>query len=350
MLDIFARYPTFLIFAGLLISLVLTLILMPLWIRVLKIRQIGQQIRADGPERHLSKQGTPTMGGVVILIVIVISIIFTTRFSLEVLCILAVLILTGLIGFVDDITKVVQKRSLGLKPYQKLIFQFSISIAFCLIAVNFLGIDPLVKIPFINISLDFGILTTTLPIGDNGFIIPWLYIILIMFIMVGFSNAVNLTDGLDGLAGGTVMLVMLAMGAIAFADNQLDVAIVCCTAAGSCIGFIWYNCYPAKIFMGDTGSLALGAMFAAVCVITKSELFSVIIGFLFVAEALSVILQVIYFKYTKKKYGSGKRIFLMTPIHHHFEKKGWSETTVVIRFWILCAIFAAIGFAAYFSF
>lgn len=160
--------------------------------------------------------------------------------------------------------------------------------------------------------------------------------------MAGMANAVNLTDGLDGLAGGTIMIVMLVMAAIAFRTGQLDVAVFATAAAGACVGFLWFNCYPAGIFMGDTGSLALGTAFAAIAVITKTELFSIIIGGLFVIEALSVMIQVMYFKRTRK------RVFLMAPLHHHFEKKGWSETKVVIRFWIITGLCAGFGFAVYF--
>ena len=175
------------------------------------------------------------------------------------------------------------------------------------------------------------------------FYVPWLYIFFVFLLMAGLSNAVNLTDGLDGLAGGTVLVVMLVMSMVAFNYDELSLAILAASIAGACVGFLWYNCYPASIFMGDTGSLALGAAFAALAVLTKTEVTSLIMGGLFIAEALSVIIQVVSFKST------GKRVFLMAPIHHHFEKKGWSETKVVIRFWIVSAAFASLGFALYFQ-
>ncbi len=337
----FSQYPTYQVFLAFIVSLVLTIIVMPLFIKLLKHRQIGQQVRADGPEGHLVKQGTPTMGGIIILLMMTASIFLVGNPDPPLLLILAATLLTGLLGFIDDASKVAKERSLGLLPYQKMIALTVISVAFCLIAVNFLGIEPYVTIPFTQFSVDLGVLTTTLPIG-NGFRIPWLYAIFVFLLMAGMANAVNLTDGLDGLAGGTVMIVMLVMAAIAFRTQQLDVAVFATAAAGACVGFLWFNCYPAGIFMGDTGSLALGTAFAAIAVITKTELFSIIIGGLFVVEALSVMIQVLYFKRTHK------RVFLMAPLHHHFEKKGWSETKVVIRFWIITGLLAGFGFAVFF--
>ena len=179
--------------------------------------------------------------------------------------------------------------------------------------------------------------------GEGALNIPWLYIIFVMLLMAGFSNAVNLTDGLDGLAGGCIMLTMIGMAAIAYRADNLGVALFCGAAAGACIGFLWFNAHPASIFMGDTGSLALGTGFAAVAVLTKTEVVALVIGGLFVFEALSVMIQVGYFKAT------GKRVFLMAPFHHHLEKKGWSETQVAIRLWIVAGFLTCIGFAIFFS-
>jgi phospho-N-acetylmuramoyl-pentapeptide-transferase len=341
MFSIFGRYPTYQVFLAFIISMALTMLVMPFFIKLLKHRQIGQQVRADGPQGHLVKQGTPTMAGIVILLMMTASVFLVGVPDLKLLLILAATLLTGLLGFIDDISKVAKERSLGLLPYQKMIALTVISVVFCLLAVNYLEIKPYVTIPFTSIDLDLGILTTTLPIGA-GFQIPWLYVGFVFLLMAGMANAVNLTDGLDGLAGGTVMIVMLVMAAIAYRTEQLDVAIFAIAAAGACVGFLWFNCYPAEIFMGDTGSLALGTAFAAIAVITKTELFSVIIGGLFVVEALSVMIQVTYYKRTHK------RILLMAPLHHHFEKKGWSETKVAIRFWIITGLLAGIGFAVYF--
>ena len=342
MFSLFSQYPTYQVFLTFIVSMALTMIVMPFWIKFLKFRQIGQQVRADGPQGHLVKQGTPTMAGVIILLMMTASIFLVGTPDVSLLLVLGATLLTGVLGFIDDASKVVKERSLGLLPHQKMVALVLISVAFCLIAVNYLGIEPYVTIPFANINLDLGVLTTVLPIGD-GFSIPWLYVLFVFVLMAGMSNAVNLTDGLDGLAGGTITITMLVMAGIAYTSQQLDVAVFAVAAAGACVGFLWFNCYPAKIFMGDTGSLALGTAFAAIAVITKTEIFSLIIGGLFVVEACSVILQVVYFKKTRK------RIFLMAPIHHHFEKKGWSETTVVIRFWIISALLAGFGFAIYFA-
>lgn len=324
-------------------AMVLTMVILPLWIKALKHRQIGQQVRADGPQGHLVKQGTPTMGGVIILLAVSVTIVLLGEFTPGLVLVLLATLLTGVLGFIDDASKVMKKRSLGLRPNAKLISQAVISIAFCLFAVNWAGINCEVIIPISNFPLDLGILTTTINVGGTDILIPWLYIIFVFFLMAGLSNSVNLTDGLDGLAGGTVMIAMLIMAAIAYRSDHLDVAIFAAACGGACIGFLWFNCYPADIFMGDTGSLALGTALAGAAVIAKAEVFSLIIGGIFVAEALSVLIQVVYFKLT------GKRVFLMAPFHHHFEKKGWSETKVVIRFWIITGILACIGFVLYFT-
>ncbi|MFC2377061.1 MAG: phospho-N-acetylmuramoyl-pentapeptide-transferase, partial [Lancefieldella sp.] len=191
--------------------------------------------------------------------------------------------------------------------------------------------------------IDLGVLSTVVPLGEGTLHIPWLYIFFVFLLMAGLSNAVNLTDGLDGLAGGCTMVVMLVMAAVAFRYGEINLAVFAAAIAGACIGFLWFNSYPASIFMGDTGSLAWGAALAALAVLTKTEVTSLVMGGLFIIEALSVIIQVVSFKLT------GKRVFLMAPLHHHFEKLGWNETKVVIRFWIVSGAFAALGFALYFQ-
>ncbi len=341
MLSIFSLYPTYRIFVVFLVSLVLTMVALPFWIRILRHREVGQQVRADGPQGHLVKQGTPTMGGLVILIMMALSVFVAGFPSPALILLVAATLLTGVLGFIDDISKVIKKRSLGLTPLQKMLALTVIAVAFCLLAVNWIGISPIVTIPIANYPLDLGVWTTVIPIGE-GISIPWLYVLFVFLLIAGFSNAVNLTDGLDGLAGGTVMVVMLVMAAIAFSLNQGDVALFAVAAAGACVGFLWFNCYPASIFMGDTGSLALGTALAGLAVLTKTELFSIIIGGLFVAEACSVIIQVVYYHFKKK------RIFLMAPLHHHYEKKAWSEPQVVIRFWIISGLLAGLGFALFF--
>ncbi len=341
MFEIFAAYPTFLTFLAFVLSAAITLAVMPLFIKFLRRVHIGQQVRADGPQSHLVKQGTPTMGGVVMLVAVAVVAVGVGSPMPDVLALVAATLLAGALGLFDDASKVVKERSLGLTPKAKLAGQFLISTAFCLYAVNALGVDPTVEIPFVC-SFDLGVLTTVVPVGD-GIAVPWLYVAFVDVLLMGMCNAVNLTDGLDGLAAGTVMIVMLVMAMIAYRSNLLDSAIFGAAIAGACLGFLWFNSYPADIFMGDTGSLALGMALGCLAVLTKTEFISIIIGGLFVAEALSVMLQVFHYKRTKK------RLFLMAPLHHHFEKKGWSETKVVIRFWIVSGILATIGFSIYFA-
>lgn len=344
MFSLFSQYPTYQLLLAFIVSMALTMVVMPFFIRLLKHREIGQQVRADGPQGHLVKQGTPTMGGVIILLMMSASVFLVGVPDVSLILVLAATLLTGALGFIDDASKVAKERSLGLLPYQKMAALTIISVAFCLIAVNVVGIAPTVRIPLVNFDIDLGVLTTVIPLA-GGIKIPWLYVVFVFLLIAGMSNAVNLTDGLDGLAGGTVTIVMIVMAAIAFGHGteRMGIAVFAVAAAGACVGFLWFNCYPAKIFMGDTGSLALGTAFAAIAVITKTEIFSLIIGGIFVVEALSVMIQVVHFKRTRK------RVFLMAPLHHHFEKKGWSETTVVIRFWIITGLLAGLGFAVYFA-
>ena len=333
-----SQYPTYLVFVAVFVAGLITAAIMPAFIRVMRKDGIGQQVRADGPQTHLVKQGTPTMGGVIMLVGIMLTVLLLARWTPDlILCVVAT-IATGLLGLLDDIESVSHGRSLGLTPSQKMAVLIVISVAFCLFAVNWVGIAPTVTFPG-GLVIDLGVLTSTIA----GVQVPWLYVLFVFLLLAGLSNAVNLTDGLDGLAGGTVMVVMLAMAMVAFSYDEINLAVFAGACAGACVGFLWHNCYPASIFMGDTGSLALGAGFAALAVLTKTEVTSLVMGGLFICEALSVMLQVISFKTT------GKRIFLMAPLHHHFEKKGWSETKVVIRFWIVSAMFAAVGFALYFQ-
>lgn len=341
--DLFSSYPTFQVFLAFVIAAAITMALMPAWIKLLTRTHIGQQVRADGPQSHLVKQGTPTMGGVIMLVAVILASILIAFPSLAFFAAFIATLLTGALGLFDDASKVIHERSLGLTPKGKLVGQTTIAVVFTLVVVNFLHIEPTVQIPFLS-PIDLGVLTTVIPVDfiEGGFQIPWLYVLFCIILLVGLSNAVNLTDGLDGLAAGTVMVVMLVMAAIAYRANMLPMAVLAATIAGACVGFLWFNSYPADIFMGDTGSLALGTALGCVAIITKTEVFSLIIGGLFVAEALSVMLQVFYYKRTKK------RLFLMAPLHHHFEKKGWSETKVVIRFWIVSGVLAGVGFVLYF--
>lgn len=338
MLDIFESYPTFLVFVAIVVAIAVTMVLMPAWIKFLKSSHIGQQVRADGPESHLVKQGTPTMGGVIMLVSVILTALVVGHPTPETFALLIATVLTGCLGLIDDAEKVVKERSLGLTPKAKLVGQFVISTVFGLVAVNVMGIAPTVEIPFVY-TFDLGVLTTHV----GAVAVPWLYILFVDILLMGMCNAVNLTDGLDGLAAGTVMIVMIVMAAIAYRSDMLDSAIFAAALAGACVGFLWFNSFPADIFMGDTGSLALGMALGCLAVFTKSEFIVLVIGGLFVAEALSVMIQVFYYKKTHK------RIFLMAPLHHHFEKKGWSETKVVVRFWIVSGVLAALGFAVYFA-
>ena len=335
-------YPTYQVFIAAAIAAALTALAMPLFIRAMRHEGIGQQIRADGPQRHLVKQGTPTMGGVVMLLAVIVACAVQGTWSLKLILAALAMLVTGSLGLLDDIESVAHKRSLGLTPSQKMVGLVLISVTFCLVAVNGCGISPVVELPG-GFGIDMGVLTTTLVVGGATIAVPWIYMLFVFLLMAGLSNAVNLTDGLDGLSSGCVLVVMIVMSMVAFRFGSVDLAVFAASIAGACIGFLWHNCYPASIFMGDTGSLALGAALAALAVLTKTEITSLVMGGLFICEALSVIIQVASFKLT------GRRVFLMAPIHHHFEKLGWSETKVVIRFWIVSAAFASLGFALFFQ-
>ncbi|MDU5892505.1 MAG: phospho-N-acetylmuramoyl-pentapeptide-transferase [Atopobium minutum] len=335
-------YPSYQVFLAMGLSAAIVLVLMPLFIKLMRRKGVGQQIRADGPQRHLIKQGTPTMGGFIILVAMSLTCMLLARWSANLIIGFGATSITALLGIADDIESVAHGRSLGLTPKQKMIGLFIISVTFGLLAVNMCDIAPVLRFPG-GLDLNLGFLTSTFVLNGMAISVPWLYIFFVFLLLAGMSNAVNLTDGLDGLSGGTVLVVMLMMAAVAFSSSEVNLAVFAASIAGGLIGFLWFNCYPASIFMGDTGSLAFGAAFAALAVLTKTEVVSVVMGGLFVVEALSVMIQVCSFKLT------GKRVFLMAPIHHHFEKLGWSETKVVIRFWIISAAFAALGFALYFQ-
>jgi phospho-N-acetylmuramoyl-pentapeptide-transferase len=332
------QYPTYQVFLAAAIAALVTMVLMPLFIRMMRHEGVGQQIRADGPEQHLIKQGTPTMGGVVMLAAVIITCMIQARWTTDLKLAVAATLATGSLGLLDDIESVAHKRSLGLTPSQKMVGLGLISVAFCLMAVNMCGVSPAIRFPG-GFMIDLGVLGFAV----NGIQVPWLYVIFVFLLMAGLSNAVNLTDGLDGLAGGCSFGVMMAMSMVAFRYDEINLSIFAAAIAGACVGFLWFNGHPASIFMGDTGSLSLGAAFAALAVLTKTEVVALVMGGLFIIEALSVIIQVVSFKLTHK------RVFLMAPIHHHFEKLGWDENKVVLRFWIVAAAFAVLGFALYFK-
>ena len=293
------------------ISAGIVLILGPILIPILHKLKFGQSIRTEGPKSHQAKSGTPTMGGIFLVAGIIIATLIRAEWTAEIF--LAIFILLGhfVLGFLDDYIKVVKKRNLGLKAKQKLAGQIFISIVTILIATKMLGIETTLWIPVIGETFDLGIF----------------YYILVLFVIVGASNAVNLTDGLDGLASGNMAIAASCYGVICLLTNHENLAIFCAAIVGACIGFLKFNFHPAKVFMGDTGSLALGGAFAAIGILTHTELLLVVVGLVFVCEALSVIIQVISFQTT------GKRVFRMSPIHHHFELGGWSEVKVVTVFW-----------------
>ncbi|ATH91324.1 phospho-N-acetylmuramoyl-pentapeptide-transferase [Bacillus glycinifermentans] len=310
----------FTIIIGFLISVVLS----PVFIPFLRRLKFGQSIREEGPKSHQKKSGTPTMGGVMIIISIIITTIaMTIKFSevsMNMFMLLFVTVGYGLLGFLDDYIKVAMKRNLGLTSKQKLIGQIVIAAVFY--AVYYAqGLPTDIRIPGTDVSFDLG----------------FVYPILVIFMLVGGSNAVNLTDGLDGLLSGTAAIAFGAFAILAWNQSQYDVAIFSVAVVGAVLGFLVFNAHPAKVFMGDTGSLALGGAIVTVAILTKLEILLVIIGGVFVIETLSVILQVISFKTT------GKRIFKMSPLHHHYELVGWSEWRVVVTFWTAGLLLAVLG-------
>ena len=310
------------------------------WLHKLKF---GQPIKVNfGPSWHANKQGTPTMGGILFIVGSIVATgvgyvlyrlfgmtdfvsPFSDREALRVLSCLLFCLLFGVIGFIDDFAKVAKKQNEGLKPMQKIVLQVVAAVLW-LAAMYWLGDRD-----------------TTIGLGFTSFDIKWFYYPLMVLVILYLTNAVNLTDGVDGLCGTVTLVAMLIFTLICSKLQMGCYTLFTMALAGGCLGFLVWNLHPAKCFMGDTGSLALGMALGCLAVVTKTEFVVIIIGGLFVAEALSVMIQVFYYKKTKK------RIFLMAPLHHHFEKKGWSETKVVIRFWIVSAAFAVLGFALYFQ-
>jgi phospho-N-acetylmuramoyl-pentapeptide-transferase len=328
-------------------ALAISFIVGPGLIRKLTQYKVGQSVRDDGPQTHLVKAGTPTMGGALILVAIGISTLLwadlTNRF------VWVVLIVTmgfGIVGMVDDWRKVVHRNPKGLSAKEKYFWQslLGFGAAFYLWHTATIPAETTLIFPFFK--------TITVPLGAASFIV------LTYLVIVGSSNAVNLTDGLDGLAILPTVLVASALAIFAYAAGHLyfskylgipyipgagELAVFCTAMAGAGLGFLWFNAYPAEVFMGDVGALALGAALGVVAVIVRQEIVLFIMGGVFVMETLSVAAQVTYFKYTKKRYGTGRRIFLMAPLHHHYEQKGWKETQVVVRFWIITMMLVLVG-------
>jgi phospho-N-acetylmuramoyl-pentapeptide-transferase len=312
------------IFFTILMGFLITVLLSPVFIPFLRRLKFGQSIREEGPKSHQKKTGTPTMGGIMILLSITVTtLVMTGKFSqpsVETYLLLLVTLGFGLLGFMDDFIKVVMKRNLGLTSKQKLLGQIIISVIFY----------------FIFKQSEFST-EISIPLTDYSFDLGWGYVLFIIFWMVGFSNAVNLTDGLDGLVSGTAAIAFGAFAVLAWNQSQYELSIFSVAVVGAVLGFLVFNAHPAKVFMGDTGSLALGGAIATVAILAKLEIILIIIGGIFVIETLSVILQVISFKTT------GKRIFRMSPLHHHYELIGWSEWRVVVTFWTVGLLFAILG-------
>jgi phospho-N-acetylmuramoyl-pentapeptide-transferase len=357
------RYIPFRVIMATMTAMLLSFVLGPWFIKRLQEKQIGQVVRSDGPETHHAKRGTPTMGGSLILFTLTLStVLWTDATNTFVWLTLLVTMSYGIIGFLDDYLKIKRKSSGGLAGRYKLLGQFVV--AAVVVAYLFFGSARWLPTDWIALRNDLA-----LPFGafskHHVTLSPWLYWVFGMVVVVGTSNAVNLTDGLDGLAIGPVIinagtyLVFAYVTGASFAGFSLaryldlpqlqstgELAVLCGAMIGSGIGFLWYNTYPATVFMGDVGALALGGALGMLALITKNELLSVLLGGIFVVETVSVMIQRGYFAYTKRATGTGKRIFLMAPIHHHFEKKGWAEPKVIVRFWIIAIMLALISLSS----
>jgi phospho-N-acetylmuramoyl-pentapeptide-transferase len=306
-------------------ALFMCVFLSPRFIAFVRRREFGQNIREEGPEGHHTKAGTPTLGGLVILIAFSVPFLILSDHDWESMGAFGAALACALVGFVDDYMKIAHRRSLGLRGRWKLIATIVISLGLWAAARYGAQLDPTIRIRFIDGNIDLGAA----------------YPIFIYLVVAGTTNAVNLTDGLDGLAAGCTAIVFLAYIAISLIDHDENLALLAGCLVGACIGFLWFNSFPASIFMGDTGSLCLGGAIAGLAVMTKTELLLILLGGIFVVEALSVLIQVFSFRTFRK------RVFLMAPIHHHFELKAWSETKIILRFWIVAAACAAVGFVVY---
>ncbi len=338
------RYITFRAAGAAVTALLISLIVGPFLIRLLKRHQIGEEIRADGPKTHLSKRGTPTMGGIIILIAGTIpTLLFVNLTNFYVLLALLAFLWMGLIGFLDDYLKTVRKKKKGLVARYKLLGQISLSLI--------IGIFILTFPELFGDNFTANVTATTTPfLKDVMFNFGIFYLLVVTLVVTGTSNGVNLSDGLDGLAIGVCAIALAAFALMSYITGHVkfsdylniiylegagELTIFCAALFGAALGFLWYNAHPAQIFMGDTGALALGGALGAMAILVKKEFFLIIIGGIFVAEALSVILQRYYFQYTRMKFGTGRRVFRMAPLHHHFEEIGWPESKVVVRFWII---------------
>jgi phospho-N-acetylmuramoyl-pentapeptide-transferase len=320
------------------IALLISIFVGPKFVAYLRRKEYGQHIRAEGPEHHVSKQGTPTMGGLLILLSAAIGFLAFSRYTVPALTVLCVTLACGAIGFLDDFIKLTHRRSLGLNGRWKLLLLGAITVA-------------------VGIAAQHQHLPTNVYVPGLGHIeLSYAWYGLLFLVIAGAANGVNLTDGIDGLAAGTVIIALFTFAAMIVIswirsgapghrfETKLDLAIIAAALIGAAIGFLWYNAWPAEVFMGDTGSMALGGALAAFAIFTKTIFLLLLIGGIFALVALSVIIQVFSFKYLKR------RVFLMAPIQHHFELKAWSETKIMVRFWVVTGILCSIGFALYYRY
>jgi phospho-N-acetylmuramoyl-pentapeptide-transferase len=325
------------VLAAAVLAMVVSLIIGPRFIAFLRRNELGQHIREEGPEAHRVKQGTPTMGGLLILVVATAAFLAVSKYKVPALAVLFVTLGCGAVGFLDDFIKLRHRRSLGLRGRWKLLLLALITVG-VVFAARHQQLPTSVFIPVVHWNLE----------------LSWGWYVLLFFVIAGTANGVNLTDGIDGLAAGCAIISLLTYTAISVVVyirsntpghrplSRLDLAIVGAALIGAAVGFLWYNAWPAEVIMGDTGSMALGGALASLAIFTKTIVLLLLIGGIFLLVALSVIVQVVSFKYW------GRRVFLIAPIHHHFEMKGWSETKIMVRFWIVAAILCAIGFALFY--
>jgi phospho-N-acetylmuramoyl-pentapeptide-transferase len=308
-------------------AMLICIFLGPKFIEYLRLKEFGQHIREEGPQEHATKAGTPTMGGLIVFAAICVPYLVLSDRDSQSLAVFGVALGCASLGFADDFIKIVKRRSLGLSARYKILFQLLLALGLWWVARHEVGLEPTLYLRISDASVDIG---------------PVLYFVLVFLVIAGTSNGVNLTDGLDGLAAGCCAIVLLAYTAITFITNQQqNLALLSACLVGACVGFLWFNAFPASIFMGDTGSLGLGGAIGALAVMTQTEVLLVIIGGIFVIEALSVALQVLAFKLFRR------RVLLMAPVHHHFELLAWSETKIMLRFWIVAAVCSGIGFTLY---
>ncbi len=350
------RFITFRAAAAAVTALIISFWIGPRVIRMLRRRQIGEAAKVEAPKTHLTKAGTPTMGGLIVLASVLIpTLLWGNLSNMYVLLIIFVTASLGAVGFLDDYLKVVRKKPKGLIGRYKLVGQLGVG----LVVGGVIYFAP----QWIDPDLWKLSSSTTVPFFKNlEFDFGRLYIPMVIFVIAATSNAVNLTDGLDGLAIGLVGIVALTLGVITYISGNYNLSeyltipylrgngeltIFCAALAGASLGFLWFNAYPAQVFMGDTGSLALGGAIGALCVLIKKELLLPTLGGVFLAETVSVIIQRLYFKYTKRKYGQGRRVFKMAPVHHHFEMLGWPEPKIVTRFYIVAVLMMIVSLATF---